>query len=53
MSLSAIAVIPSGVVRVCEKGDFLPSFSYALYSYLFEITTGLVSEHDAEIMDTL
>jgi hypothetical protein len=31
-------------------GDF---DSYALYADLFEIVAGLVSEHDAEFMDTL
>jgi hypothetical protein len=27
--------------------------SYTLYADLFEIAAGLVSEHDAEFMDTL
>jgi hypothetical protein len=42
----------SGAVRVCKIGLFA-QISYTLYSYLFEVTTGLVSEHDAEIMDAL
>lgn len=33
-----------------EIGD---SNSYTLYADLFEIAAGLVSEHDAEFMDTL
>jgi hypothetical protein len=39
--------------KVARKREIGGSNSYTLYTDLFEIAAGLVSDHDAEFMDTL
>jgi hypothetical protein len=36
-----------------HAGSMIDSSSYPLYGYLFEVTTSLVSDHNAEFMDPL
>ena len=47
-----IVVVRQGKGHTQER-LVIDSNSYTLYADLFEITAGLVSEHDAEFMDTL